>query len=203
MSLRFAAFSVLLACACATAQPVPSPPKTPAPEDAIAYYPLEAGWKWAYDVESPAGNLLAVYSVTQVLPAGETRFVVVSAGEDRLGYEVVLSEGIRRKEGQIQGDFIIKSPVRLDARWTIATGQARIVAVGKTVETPAGRFENCATVEENKTEPDRVIRTTFAPGVGPVAVDQLVHDPATGQYTSTLKARLRGVTRPGEDPFAQ
>jgi hypothetical protein len=59
-----------------------------------------------------------------------------------------------------------------------------------------GTFTNCLVVEENRSSPSRLVRTTYAPGTGPIAIDMLVHDDATDAYEPTLRARLRGVTAP-------
>jgi hypothetical protein len=200
-SFSYARAAVLLAAACvAGCARTPAPPPkaaAPPPEEVSPYYPLAPGWKWAYDIEAEGQRILATYSVSEII--GETAIVV--AGEDRLGY-VVLAEGIARKEGRGLGDFIIKSPVRTGTKWAITGGQAQITAIGKTVALESGTYDNCATVEEARGEPDRITRTTYAPNVGPVVVEQQVLDTG-GRYVTILRATLRGVTRPGEDVFAK
>ena len=94
-------------------------------------------------------------------------------------------------------DFLLKSPLRLGAQWPILGGTATVAAVAKTVTVPAGDFSNCVVVEENRSTPARLVRTTYAPGTGPIAVDLLVHDEVTGAFQPALRARLRGVTAPG------
>ncbi len=167
---------------------------TPPPEDATAYYPLQSGWKWAYDVDSAGQQILAVYSVTERTADS----VVIAAGADRI-YYALSPEGIARRDGFSVGDFILRSPVRAGAEWVISAGKARIVSVGRSVTVTAGTFENCATVEETRTNPGRVTRTTYALGVGPISLEQQVHDPLTGKFAIATRAVLRGVTRPGED----
>ncbi|HEY0706643.1 MAG TPA: hypothetical protein VGG33_07595, partial [Polyangia bacterium] len=98
-------------------------------------------------------------------------------------------------------DYILRSPIRMGSRWPIADGQATITAVGQTITVPAGTFTNCVTVEEAREGPPRLVRTTYAPGVGPVSLDSLVQIPGRTTYESTLRASLRGVNRPGEDPL--
>jgi hypothetical protein len=169
---------------------------SPPPEEAQAYYPLEAGWRWAYDLEKGDERILATYTVSEVV--GDT--AIVTGGEERLLY-AVLPEGVARKEGLSVGDFILRSPIRNGAEWPVTGGKARVTAVGKTVTVPAGDFENCAVVEEVRTSPDRVLRTTYAAGVGPVLLEYQVHDGASDRFEVALRATLRGVTRPGEDPL--
>lgn len=184
--------ALAVTAACATAAPPPKAPAPPPPEQASAYYPLTPGWRWAYDIERNGEKILATYAVTDVISG----IAIVAAGEDKLGY-MVLSEGITRKEGRGFGDFIIKGPVRVGTRWEVSDGEASVTSVGTTVSVEAGTFDNCAVVEEHRREPDRLVRTTFAAGVGPVIVEQQIND--GGRYVTTLKATLRGVTRPGED----
>jgi hypothetical protein len=127
---------------------------------------------------------------------------VIEAGEDRLVYSVT-AEGIARRapDGGGPGDFLLRTPITTGATWPISGGTARVIATGKTIEVPAGTFPGCAIVEESRGSPPRIVRTTYAAGVGPVALEVQEHDPARGAFVVTMKARLRGVTRPGEDPF--
>jgi len=41
----------------------------------------------------------------------------------------------------------------------------------------------------------------YCAGVGPVSIELQVHDPLSGAYKTEMRARLLGVTRPGEDPL--
>jgi hypothetical protein len=180
--------------ACATTQKAPA--RTPPPEQAAAYFPLATGWKWAYEIEKGSEKILATYAVLQQV--GDT--VIIQAGEERNGY-AILAEGIARRESLNQGDFILKTPIRAGATWPLAGGQATVIAVGEDVTVPAGTFPNCAVVEETRTNPDRVLRTTYAAGVGPIALEYQVSNPETRKFTVVLHARLLGFTRPGEDPL--
>jgi hypothetical protein len=195
---RVAAVILSVGLACSTTRPADRPTGAPPPEDAAEYYPLNAGWRWAYDIEKGGQQILAIYAVVQ--RDGDT--AVMQAGEERLVY-AVLPEGIVRGERgreAAQDDFLLKSPLRLGAQWPILGGTATVAAVGKTVTVPAGDFPNCVVIEENRTAPARLVRTTYAPGTGPIAVDLLVHDEVTGVFQPALRARLRGVTAPGSDP---
>jgi hypothetical protein len=186
-----------LALGCATTPTAPSSaPAAPPPEDAAAYYPLAPGWKWAYTIERGGDRMLATYAVLERI--AET--AIVKAGEERLTY-VVMPDGVARREGLNVGDYLLKTPVRAGASWPLAGGEAHVVAVGRTVTVPAGTFPSCATVEESRSSPQRVVRTVYAAGVGPVMLEVQVHDPATGQFVTETRAQLLGVTRPGEDPL--
>jgi hypothetical protein len=190
------ALGLCTACASTTPAPAPAGPVGPPPEDAAAYYPLVPGWKWAYTVDKGGVQMLATYAVLERL--GET--AIVQAGEERLSY-AVLPAGVARREGLSVGDFILKTPVRQGATWPLAGGEAKVVAVGRPVTVPGGTFPSCATVEESRTDPQRVVRTVYAAGVGPILLEVQVHDPATGQFRTDTRAALLGVTRPGEDPL--
>jgi hypothetical protein len=155
-------------------------------------YPLETGWKWAYDVEKDGMNILAIYAVLE--RTGDV--AVVQAGDERLTYAVT-ADGIAQKEGGAVGDFILKNPVSLGAEWPVAGGRAKIVAVDRQVTLePAGSFAGCVVVEVTRTEPVRVVRTTYAPDVGPIALELEVQE---GQrFITETRARLRAVTKPGQ-----
>jgi hypothetical protein len=156
-------------------------------------YPLASGWKWAYDVEKDGMNILATYVVLE--RSGDV--VSVQAGDERLSYAVTAEGVAQREDGRI-GDYIIRNPVQMGAEWPVAGGRAKIVATGQEISLePAGKFEGCVVVEVTRTDPVRIARTTYAPDVGPVAIELQVQD---GQrFVTSTRARLRAVTKPGED----
>jgi hypothetical protein len=168
----------------------------PPPDTAAAYYPLDAGWKWAYRIDKGGDNILATYAVTD--RGGDT--AIIQAGEERLMY-AILPEGIARRNGLNLGDFLLKTPIKKGASWDVEGGRAVVVDVGHSLTVPAGTFPQCATVEETRNNPARVVRTSYAPGVGPVSIEYQVHNPLTGQFEVALKASLQGMTRPGQDPL--
>ena len=178
--------------ACATVQKTPE--RVPPPEQAAAYFPLAPGWKWAYEIEKGGEKILATYAVLQQI--GET--VLIQAGQERNTY-AILPEGIARRESP--GDFILKTPIRAGATWPLGSGTASVVSVGGETTVPAGTFANCAVVEEARRNPDRLLRTTYAAGVGPIALEYQVSNPETRRSDVVLRARLLGLTRPGEDPL--
>jgi hypothetical protein len=193
MSVRIATVllaSVLAGAGCATGAASVSAPRRDL--RAADYYPLATGWKWAYDVEKDGMNILAIYSVLE--RTGEV--AVVQNGVERLTYTVT-GEGIAQTDEGAIGDYVIKNPVTLGAEWAVAGGRAKIVAVDKEmVLEPAGKFTGCVVVEVTRTDPVRVVRTTYAPEVGPVAVEVEVQD---GQrFVTATRALLRALTRPGE-----
>jgi hypothetical protein len=200
--------SVLLSflLSCASAPSSPGTTRSAPPEDAQEYYPLQAGWKWAYDVERAGERILAVTSVQErrlnvvlLQAGGETlRYDIGPAGIARTAMPSAYDEASKRTNSS---DFLIKNPVRSGNTWPIDGGTATITGVGRSVTVAAGTFENCLIVEEARTGPARLVRTTYAPGVGPVALESLVQIPGHGSYETTLRASLRGVTRPGEDPL--
>ena len=194
---RFLPLSLLLLAAatgCATGSAAGA--QAPRADLAAAdYYPLASGWKWAYDVEKDGLNILATYSVLE--RSGDS--AVVQAGDERLSYAIT-PDGIAQKEMDGLGDFIIKNPVRVGNEWPVMNGRARIVAVNQQVDLePAGRFTGCVVVEVTRTDPARVARTTYAPGVGWVALELQVQDGT--RFVTSTRAHLRNVTRPGEDQF--
>jgi hypothetical protein len=161
---------------------------------ATDYYPLAQGWKWAYDLEKDGQQILAVYAVLE--RTGDT--AIVQAGDDRLAYAIT-PDGIAQKDGAAVGDYVIKNPVAVGTEWRVVGGNAKVVAVASEVTVGAGRFSDCAVVEVTRSDPVRVARTTFAPGIGPVSLEFQIQD-GTRFITST-RASLRSVTKPGEDLF--
>jgi len=182
-----------LGCASGSAAATPDTPAVPL--TAAEYYPLQAGWKWSYDIEKDGQHILAFYAVTS--RNGDT--ATVQAGDDRLTYAIT-PLGIARKDGNVMGDFLIKDPLAPGAGWALAEGRAQVVSIGQQVTVMAGTFKNCVVVEETRSDPTRIGRTTFAPGTGPVTVELEVQE--GGRFVTTTRAVLRGVTKPGQDPLA-
>jgi len=162
---------------------------------AADYYPLEPGWKWAYDLDRSGEHMLAVYQVLERVPDA----VIVQAGDERIAY-AVSREGVAQKDGAVIGDFVLKNPVSLGVEWPVFAGSAKIAAVGQKVSLPSGDYTDCVVVETLRRDPTRMTRTTFARGVGPVAIEMAVE--SHGQLMTTLRASLRGTTKPGQDPLA-
>ena len=163
---------------CATAPGASAGDSRP-PEDAAAYYPFTTGWKWAYDVEREGQRMLATTSVIE--KTGDT--AIVQAGDQRLSY-ALSPEGIARRDGLRVSEFLLRTPIRTGATWPIEGGQAKVAQVGKTLTVPGGTFSSCATVEESRTNPQRITRTVYCAGVGPVSIEIQVHDPLRGVFTT-------------------
>ncbi|MBC8133819.1 MAG: hypothetical protein H7X95_12615 [Deltaproteobacteria bacterium] len=179
---------------CATTPPTPAPQAAKA-RAASDFYPLDAGWKWAYDLERQGEHMLAVYAVLERTPES----AIVQAGEERIEYAVT-GQGVAQKEGVSTGDFVLKNPIVLGAEWNVFAGKAKITSVTTRVSGPSGDYTDCIVVETLRSDPTRMSRTTYAPGVGPVAIEVQVQ--AQGRFVTTLRASLRGATRPGQDPLA-
>jgi hypothetical protein len=180
---------------CGTTAP-PAAAVTVRPQDlhAADFYPLDAGWRWAYDIEKDGQKMLAMYTALERTADTAT----VQAGDDRLSYAIT-PEGIAQRDGTMRGDFVIKNPVAAGTTWEVLGGKAKIVSIGQEVSTDAGKFPNCAIVEVTRTSPTRVARTTFAPGVGPIVIELQVQ--SGGSFVTVTRATLRALTRPGEDPL--
>jgi hypothetical protein len=184
--------SFLAGCASAPPSPAASASRSTSATD---YFPLDAGWKWAYELERDGQHLLAIYAVLERMPDG----AIVQAGDQRISYAVT-PRGIAMKEAGTVGDFVLENPVVLGTTWNVTAGTAKIVSVDKTVSGPAGEYKNCVVVEMLRHEPNRISRTTFASGVGPVDIEVQVE--SQGRFVTTTHATLRGTTRPGQDPLA-
>jgi len=55
-------------------------------------------------------------------------------------------------------------------------------------------------VEATRADPVRAVRTTFAPGIGPVVIELQIA--VGGELTTVTRATLRALTKPGQDPLA-
>jgi hypothetical protein len=185
--------AVLLATACATSGGGGSPVVQPrANATAADYYPLANGWKWAFDVEQDGVNILATYAVLE--RSGDV--AVVQAGDEKLMYAVT-ADGVAQKDGSMMGDYVIKNPLRTGTEWNVAGGRAKITSVSEEVNIDSvGRYGGCVVVEVTRVSPMRITRTTFAPDLGPVALEMQVQDGQT--FKTTTKAKLRAVTKPGD-----
>jgi hypothetical protein len=198
--LRFGVFALLATAAavgggCATESGDRSGAGQPRKDlSASDYYPLNAGWKWAYDLEKDGQKILAVYAVVE----RGADMAVVQSGDDRLVYAITPA-GIAQKEGATVGDFVLKNPLALGNQWAVAGGTAKIVSTTQEVTVDAGHFTSCLVVEVTRSDPVRVARTTFAPEIGPVKLELQVQDGA--RFITPTRANLRAVTRPGEDVF--
>jgi hypothetical protein len=185
--------AVALAARCATtetaAKHVPRTGLT-----AADYFPLAEGWKWAYDLEQDGQRILGIYTVIDRTTEGAT----IMAGDERLTY-AVSQQGLAQMDASGVGDFVLKNPVVKDATWPVTGGTARVVSTTDEVTVDAGHFYDCAVVEVTRADPPRLTRTTFAPDMGPIAIEVQVEQ--SGKYVVTTRARLRSATKPGDDPF--
>jgi len=161
---------------------------------AADYYPLAEGWKWAYDLEKDGERILGIYAVVERTADGAT----ILAGTEKLTYAVT-PQGIAQMDSGGVGDFVLKNPLTKDATWPVSGGTARVVSTTAEVTVEAGHFYDCAIVEVTRADPPRLVRTTFAPDVGPVVIEVQVQE--NGKYVVTTRARLRSATKPGDDPF--
>lgn len=139
--------------------------------------------------------MLAVYSVLERTPES----AIVQAGEERIEYAVT-AQGVAQKEGVTVGDFVLKNPIVLGAEWNVFAGKAKIISINQSVTGPGGSYADCVVVEALRSEPTRLSRTTYAPGVGPVEIEVQVQ--SQGRLVTTMRASLRGATKPGQDPLA-
>lgn len=176
----------------------PKPPAAAPPAAAAHasdFYPLTKGWRWAYDVERDGQTVLATFAVAE----RDGALATVLSGDAEIRY-FVSEQGVAHAMGQSAGDYELREPLARGTTWPVEGGHATVVATGETASVPAGIYNGCVVVEISRNEPPRVTRTTFAPFIGPVIIDQQVVDPAGG--AAHTRAVLRGLTQPGSDPFA-
>jgi hypothetical protein len=166
-----------------------------ASEAALDYYPLLPGWGWAYEIEREGTKVLALYSVIE----RSADLAVVKNVDDRIEY-AIRPEGIARRNGMLQEDYVLKNPVRVGTAWAVAGGDAKMVAAGQTVTLPSGTYRDCVVVEESRHNPDRVTRTTYSRGTGPIEIEMSVFNPTKMTFEVAVQARILSVTRPEDAP---
>jgi len=186
----------MAASACATAR-TSSSAASPTGNPALDYYPLLPHWGWAYDVESEGRKVLALYSVVE----RRGNVALVKNGDDRIEY-LIQSDGIARSEGSLPGDYLVKLPVHVGTTWPVSSGQATVVDAGREVSLPSGTYGDCAVVEEVRGQPNRVTRTTYCKGVGPVLIEMRVFNPMKTDFETIVRATLLSVTRPEQEKQA-
>lgn len=179
---------LLVGCASSGTQRIGRPSEA---DSALAYYPLEAGWGWAYEVEREGVVVLALYAVT----LRRVDLAVVRHGEEHIEY-AILPDGIARREGGRPSDYLLRSPVRAGDSWPVTGGTATVVAIREQVALPSASYRDCALVEEVRRAPDRVTRTTYCRDVGPVEMEMAVSNPLTLTYEKLAHARLMSLSRP-------
>jgi len=165
---------------------------------ALDYYPLLPGWGWAYDVERDGQKVLALYAVAEC----HGNVAVIKNGDARIEY-LVQPDGIARREGGLPGDYLVRLPLFVGATWPVSGGHATVAEVGRVVALPSGVYRDCAVVEETREQPNRVTRTTYCKGVGPVAIEMRVYNPMKLDFETMVRATLRGVTRPEDAAKAE
>lgn len=158
---------------------------------ALDFYPLLPGWGWAYDVESEGRKVLALYSVVE----RRGNVAVVKNGDDRIEY-LIQADGIARREGSLPGDYLVRIPMVTGTAWPVTGGQATVVEAGREVSLPSGSYRDCAVVEEVRGQPNRVTRTTYCKGAGPVKIEMRVYSPMKMDFETIVRATLFSVTRP-------
>ncbi len=165
---------------------------------ALDYYPLLPGWGWAYDVERDGQKVLALYTVAE----SRGNVAVIKNGDARIDY-LVQPDGIARREGGLPGDYLLRLPLFVGATWPVSGGHATVAEVGRVVTLPSGLYRDCAVVEETREQPNRVTRTTYCKGVGPIAIEMRVYNPMKLDFETMVRATLLSVTRPEDAAKAE
>lgn len=178
---------LLAALAVACARAPATPPPTSGPAD---YFPLAVGNEWVYRDESPA-----------LPPAQQGRSRTVRIVErTRDGYYRDSERGELRIDRACLHDRarqLLCAPIAVGTSWSSvvsvsSTERYEIAAVGESVVTPAGRFDNCVKVRAHNraaAATDLVNEISYAPGVGPVRIETFVV--SGGKVTPQFRALLQ------------
>jgi len=187
---RAAATPAPAAQAGSTARATAPPPPVrlePGPGD---FYPLAVGNEWRYVDQSP--------SLRPELRGALRTVRILERTKD--GYYLDTGRGELRVEGDCLRDHqrrMLCQPFQPGASWTSvvsvsSTERYEIAAVHETVETPAGRFEDCVRVRAHNRASagtDHVLEITYAPRVGVVRIETFVV--VDGKITPQVKALLQ------------
>jgi hypothetical protein len=133
---------------------------------ASAYYPLEVGNRWTYEV-----GLLGEKSTQEVRIVGREGQAFVDNKGGRLTADAF---GIRDDKR-----YLLREPLEAGATWTNVVSASsieryRVLDAGVSCESPAGRFTDCVRVEgRNRVNAETTLinEMTFAPGVGLVDIE--------------------------------
>lgn len=151
------------------------------------YFPLGAGAAWSYDVTDPASGERILF-VNHVL-AVEGKRSVFAREPDPIAYEDRGDRIVRLPSETV----ILRAPIARGSAWDVPGGGARILAVDGEVNAGGTRYTSCLLVEE--ATPERRVVTTYAPAVGPVAVE--IYARGSGGDTLVSRALLRSFHAPG------
>ncbi len=164
--------AVLLQAGCpGTERPVPAPqreipaPKEQPPEEKPAaakpgqFFPLNEGNKWEYlgegneyasfirEVVFTSGNLGQIREDN----GGAVSVAVFEVSEDtvtRVFFQGEVYDRVNLLDRQPnEKNVVLKSPLQAGTKWKVPNGEREIIDTGATVNTPAGRFDNCIKVK--------------------------------------------------------
>lgn len=178
----------LMLTACATSSQ--STKKTAEAVEAGAYYPLELGTVWTYEVKLLGETRQIEVSTTR---KGDDGYVEDSTGARFL----VDAYGVRD-----QKRYLLRNPIAAGTKWTNVVSVSsvesyEILAVDQSCDAPAGTWERCVVVESrNRVQEGTVLvnEMTFAPGVGIVRLSTVLESNGKQIPQSTLS--LMKFTKP-------
>jgi len=148
---------------------------------ADAYYPLAVGTGWKYQVQL----LGEKRTIDVAIIKQEGGFFTDSMGA-KLSADAY---GVRDEKR-----YLLRNPIREGTTWTNVVSVSsvehyKIVSAGAACEAPAGRWNDCVTVESRNrvaTDKELVNEMTFAPNVGIVRLSTVLEDKGKRIPQSTL-----------------
>ncbi|QQR91139.1 MAG: hypothetical protein IPJ88_05240 [Myxococcales bacterium] len=155
-------------------------------------FPMKQGYVWSYDVDTGEG--LNTLAISRVLSVRAGRVEMSTGGSEAMVYQTG-RDGISRGDDDT---WVLKAPIKKDARWKSPVGQAIVLSTDEKVSTKAGEFKDCVRIQEQSEDASRQVDTVYCPEVGPVLIDsRMTLKLAGGQ--SQVVARLLGYTQ-GTEP---
>jgi hypothetical protein len=175
----------LAACGGASAPPTPPPESADSVE---RYFPAALGTAWSYDVTTDDGAQSLI--IARVVAREGDRVAISVSGSEPNQYEL-------RRDGVFSSDtgtYALRWPLEVGRSWpSRAGGEAHIVETSKSVETNAGRFDDCVLVREARPSPPATIDTCFCPGVGVARLEvKLTLDEGSLRTVTSLRGFAAG-----------
>jgi hypothetical protein len=162
-------------------------PVKPASAPVAAYYPLNVGNSWTYEVD-----MLGSKQSQQISIVGQENGLFKDSAGNELQVDAF---GIRD-----QKRYLLRAPLEVGTKWNNVVSvssyeQYQIIEAGQDCQSPAGQFHDCMVVEgKNRIEGDKtlVLTLTFAPHVGITSV--VTELEAEGKHIPQTRLQLTAYT---------
>lgn len=167
---------------CAAGQAATPAPSAPAVVEGVArYMPLQEGYVYQYDVETDMGETGRMM-IAVSLPRAGLAELNIAGKVQRLE---ITADAVRHATG----GYLLKAPLQVGSQWKGQFGLVRLTRTDRSIQTPAGAFQNCIeTVEDSSAPAAKRATSVFCPDVGMV---QLTIEGALDGEAASVSTTLR------------